>query len=89
MPLSPSSVVVSLGQPSSVSYKVHVTRGGTIAGPDNSQDYQVLGGSSIGGTTTIMFRRLLFSADTNDRIIVPNNMSIIWCGPSVPCGSVC
>lgn len=48
------------------------------AGPDSSQNYQVLGGSLVDGTTTIIFRRLLFSNDTNDRIITPTNMSIIW-----------
>jgi len=42
------------------------------------QNYEVLGGSLVDNVTTIIFRRLLFSNESSDRIIIPTNMSIIW-----------
>jgi hypothetical protein len=53
-----------------------------ISGPDGSQDYELLGGRYSSGTTTIMFRRLLFTNDGNDRPILPTTMEVIWCAPS-------
>jgi hypothetical protein len=53
----------------------------SIAGPDSSQDYKLVGGSSAEGQTVIIFRRLLFTVDANDRVITPTDMNIIWYWP--------
>jgi hypothetical protein len=50
------------------------------AAADASQDYTLVSGSSINGVTSITFRRLLDTGDANDRVIVPGNMSVNWCG---------
>ena len=48
---------------------------------DSSQDYQLLEGHIEGGRTSITFTRLLNTGDPNDRVIMPGNMSVIWCVP--------